>query len=388
MKKLLAILLLSLSIYAQAQIKISALPRYNGSLGNSHFVPLADSGTNNTYKFDLRRLLGLRTINTTAPLSGGGSLSSDLTLYMPQASSSQDGYAAASDVYNWNNKVEGITFTPQSGGDVTGAFSTSGGVTLFVNPTLTIGNNKITTAKIASSAITSAKIADGNVTNAKLQNSTISGVALGGQLYYLYPGIGMVAGNTYNGNANYIADVDTTIISTKAYAASVAASTAAGKQAALNGTGLVYSTSGTISYIKSIDSASKAFTDSIFFTGTTAPSGATSHTYQWSQRGKVVNYRFHLKFTTGGTSITQVNFSLPSDMPIPSMPSSITGNTGGEIISIGSLNFGVTETQINASSNAFVVRGNLARSKRFQINTSSQTGVIIYVMNGTYFTDN
>ncbi len=38
-----------------------------------------------------------RLINTTAPLMGGGDLSADRTLSMPQASAVQDGYLSAAD---------------------------------------------------------------------------------------------------------------------------------------------------------------------------------------------------------------------------------------------------------------------------------------------------
>lgn len=58
MKKLLAAIFLVLfCLSVNAQIKISALPRYTGSLGNTHFVPLADSGSNNTYKYKLKDLI-------------------------------------------------------------------------------------------------------------------------------------------------------------------------------------------------------------------------------------------------------------------------------------------------------------------------------------------
>lgn len=46
-----------------------------------------------------------RNIGTTAPLSGGGALTGDLTLSMPAATSSQNGYLSSSDWATFNNKA-------------------------------------------------------------------------------------------------------------------------------------------------------------------------------------------------------------------------------------------------------------------------------------------
>lgn len=44
-----------------------------------------------------------RTINTSAPLTGGGDLSSDRTIAMPQATALQSGFLASSDFINFNS---------------------------------------------------------------------------------------------------------------------------------------------------------------------------------------------------------------------------------------------------------------------------------------------
>ena len=69
------------------------------------------------------------------------------------------------------------------------------------------------------------------------------------------------------------------------------------------------------------------------WTGTTAPSGATNHSYQWSQIGKVVNLRVNLDYATSGTSLTAVTFDLPSDCPIPKLPLGVSAN--GDVIAYG-----------------------------------------------------
>jgi hypothetical protein len=69
------------------------------------------------------------------------------------------------------------------------------------------------------------------------------------------------------------------------------------------------------------------------WTGTTAPSGTTNHSYQWSQIGKVVNLRVNLDYATAGSVLTAVTFDLPSDCPIPKLPLGVSAN--GDVIVYG-----------------------------------------------------
>src|ERR1700730_11001318 len=46
-----------------------------------------------------------RRINTTAPLMGGGNLTTDLTLFMPQAMSGVDGYLSGADWITFEGKL-------------------------------------------------------------------------------------------------------------------------------------------------------------------------------------------------------------------------------------------------------------------------------------------
>jgi hypothetical protein len=62
-----------------------------------------------------------RNINTTAPLAGGGTLAGDLTLSLPVATSSANGYLAGADWSTFNSKVSGVT--------VSGPLASSGGTT-------------------------------------------------------------------------------------------------------------------------------------------------------------------------------------------------------------------------------------------------------------------
>jgi hypothetical protein len=71
------------------------------------------------------------------------------------------------------------------------------------------------------------------------------------------------------------------------------------------------------------DSTQKAYTGTITWTGTTAPSGSTNHTYQWSQIGKIVFLRINLDYASAGAALTQVLLTLPTDCPTPLVPTNV-----------------------------------------------------------------
>jgi hypothetical protein len=71
------------------------------------------------------------------------------------------------------------------------------------------------------------------------------------------------------------------------------------------------------------DSTQKAYTGTITWTGTTAPSGTTNHTYQWSQIGKLVFLRINLDYSVVGAALTQLIMTLPSDCPTPLIPTNV-----------------------------------------------------------------
>jgi len=81
-----------------------------------------------------------RTVSTTSPLTGGGALSSNLTLSIPQSSGSVNGYLSSTDFATFNAKQNAITLT------TTG---TSGAATL-VGSTLNIPNYADTDTGITS----------------------------------------------------------------------------------------------------------------------------------------------------------------------------------------------------------------------------------------------
>lgn len=74
-----------------------------------------------------------RTVNTTAPLTGGGNLSGDLTIVMPPATATTSGFLASPDFVTFNNKVPSTrnvnTTTP-----ITGGGALSGDLTIVMPP--------------------------------------------------------------------------------------------------------------------------------------------------------------------------------------------------------------------------------------------------------------
>jgi hypothetical protein len=68
------------------------------------------------------------------------------------------------------------------------------------------------------------------------------------------------------------------------------------------------------------------YSGTITWTGTTAPSGATTHTYRLTQVGKCVTIHIALVFATNGVGLTAVQMTLPSGAPTPAQPTGLTGS--------------------------------------------------------------
>jgi hypothetical protein len=71
---------------------------------------------------------------------------------------------------------------------------------------------------------------------------------------------------------------------------------------------------------------SGVYSGTITWTGTTAPSGATTHTYRLTQVGKCVTIHIALVFATNGATLTAVQMTLPSGAPTPTQPTGLTGS--------------------------------------------------------------
>ena len=84
------------------------------------------------------------------------------------------------------------------------------------------------------------------------------------------------------------------------------------------------------------------YTPTPVWTGTTAPSGTTEHTYSLSQIGNLVTLTINLSYGVAGSGLTQVVCDLPSTAPTPAVPSSVS--IVGDIVNFG---IGVLTTNKN-----------------------------------------
>jgi len=71
---------------------------------------------------------------------------------------------------------------------------------------------------------------------------------------------------------------------------------------------------------------SGTYTGTITWTGVTAPSGATNHSYRLTQVGKCVTLHIALVFATNGASLTAVQMTLPTGAPTPIQPTGLTAS--------------------------------------------------------------
>jgi len=91
----------------------------------------------------------------------------------------------------------------------------------------------------------------------------------------------------------------------------------------------------------------ETYTPTPAWTGTTAPSGTTNHTYSLSQIGNLVTLTINLSYGTAGSSLTQVACDLPSTAPTPALPTSVS--VVGDVINYG--NGMIIGSKVVATSN-------------------------------------
>jgi hypothetical protein len=100
------------------------------------------------------------------------------------------------------------------------------------------------------------------------------------------------------------------------------------------------------------------YSGTITWTGTTAPSGAESHSFNWQQIGNLVQLNLNLHYATGGSGLTAVVISLPSDLPNPIKPTGFTG--ASERLYIGSGRLSTSDTGNLSTAGECFLRTNSA----------------------------
>lgn len=134
---------------------------------------------------------------------------------------------------------------------------------------------------------------------------------------------------------------------------------------------------------KRIDSSSRTYAENITYTGVTAPSGTSNHTYEWSQNGRVVNFRFNILWGTAGSYNTAASLPFPSDMPAVAIVSGFTVSGLSRMYPL-SCNGGNTTTVVNTLSAAIIYNGG---TPVVNVNSSAQNLAVLQI-SGFYFTNN
>ena len=92
-----------------------------------------------------------------------------------------------------------------------------------------------------------------------------------------------------------------------------------------------------------------AYTDTITWTATTAPSGTTNFSYNWTKVGNQVTLTINLVYGTNGTGVTAVSMVLPSGAPTPVKPTGLSGASNLLYQGTGKMMTSVTSTtSVNA----------------------------------------
>jgi len=99
------------------------------------------------------------------------------------------------------------------------------------------------------------------------------------------------------------------------------------------------------------------YTGSPSWTGGTAPSGATSHTYNWIRIGNLVTLNITLFYATTGTGNASVTLPFLSDFPIPVKPTGLSGTSNLLYNGVGEFRQTATSSAV-ASMTTVALRSN------------------------------
>jgi len=120
------------------------------------------------------------------------------------------------------------------------------------------------------------------------------------------------------------------------------------------------------------DVALQSYTGTIVFTfSSSAPIGPTDNTYTWKQEGKLVTIRLNLFYATAGLGVTAVACELPSDCPVPELPTGVT--TAGHVLSYGSCQMSTNKLQATAARSA-ALRLKTTSPNVFEISIAAVSG--------------
>jgi len=128
---------------------------------------------------------------------------------------------------------------------------------------------------------------------------------------------------------------------------------------------------------------SQTYASTITWAGVTAPSGTTSHAYNWSQVGKMVQFAVMLTYGTAGTANTGVTIAFPSDLPAPLEWAGLTAATDKLYAAAGQI---TALTSSGPANTAAAIRRNAADTGYEFILSVASVGARQAIAAGFYFT--
>jgi len=102
----------------------------------------------------------------------------------------------------------------------------------------------------------------------------------------------------------------------------------------------------------------QTYSGTITWTGTTAPSGTTNHSYNWTRIGNLVTLNITLNYGTAGSALTAVTLALPADCPTPKEQSGL--GAANEILYFGTGQVTTASTATNSNLVRAFLRVNAA----------------------------
>jgi len=123
----------------------------------------------------------------------------------------------------------------------------------------------------------------------------------------------------------------------------------------------------------------QTYSGTIVWTGTTAPSSTTQHTYSLSQIGNLVTLTINLSYAAAGNAITAVAVELPSTAPTPALPASVL--TAGDVLNYGNGMLAVAKTipTTNAAFCALRIKSTSPNVYEISVNRTSAAYRYAYI---------
>ena len=130
----------------------------------------------------------------------------------------------------------------------------------------------------------------------------------------------------------------------------------------------------------------QTYTGSIAWTGLTAPSGATTHSYNWTQIGNLVTLNITLRYAVVGSALTAVLINLPSDCPSPVKPSGLTSANEKLYIGSGRFSIGTTSSSTTPLAEASIRNNSTATGFQINMQNAASLGATLAQVTIQYFT--